>query len=349
MNITKMYDERLLCKTEDYLLCYKNGYIRIKNADGTNVIKEYRIHSYFKSIRLFERLLRYEPRVGIALDRKSFLFTDHGKIYYCSNENDCLRVEHSFDKGMNNPLSFCARYDEDGKIIDLLYGEYIWNTNRGPVSVYRRENDIWKKLFTFPDKTIQHIHGITYDKYRGRYLILTGDKDSESGIWEADIDFKKVEPLVRGSQKYRACLVFPTKEKIYYITDTPLEQNYVFSLDRDGIVHKVAPIPGPCIYGIIKSNALYFATSVEGNPNLGKWRYMLSNKLGPGVSDRYSHILKVSEYGAVEEIGKIKKDILPMWLFEFGNVKFPQSDDDKVYICPQSLRCKYGTYLINEQ
>ena len=39
---------------------------------------------------------------------------------------------------------------------------------------------------------------------------------------------------------------------------------------------------------------------------------------------------------------------LPMWLFEFGNMKFPFSNEEKVYVCPQSLKAKYGTYIIEE-
>lgn len=37
-----------------------------------------------------------------------------------------------------------------------------------------------------------------------------------------------------------------------------------------------------------------------------------------------------------------------MWLFQFGNVKFPISDDGKIYICPQSCVCDYNTYVIED-
>lgn len=249
---------------------------------------------------------------------------------------------------MNNPLSFCTRYDNYGNLIDLLYGEYIWNVENDPVSIYRRSEGKWKKIFSFPDHTIQHIHNIVYDKYRNCYFIMTGDKNDESGIWTADYQFENVKPLVKGNQKYRACVLFPTSNGIFYATDTPLEQNYVYKIDNHSIVTEVCKIPGPCIFGRKCGSSFYFSTSVEGDPRLGKWKYRFSNKLGKGVADRYSHIFRISQEGVVDELAKIKKDFLPMWFFEFGNIKFPLTEDNNIYICPQSLKAKNGTYILSE-
>lgn len=181
-------------------------------------------------------------------------------------------------------------------------------------------------------------------------MILTGDGDAQSGIWEADLEFKSVKPIVKGSQKYRACVAYPTQEGIYYGTDTPLRQNYLYKLtERDGGVALLTlyEMPGPCIFGEVVDDALYMATSVEGNPALGGLRYKLSNKLGEGVKDRYTHIIRCVD-GDVSEIEKMEKDFWPMWLFQFGNAKFPISDDGRVYICPQSCKCRYGTYIVGE-
>ena len=341
--------ETLIGSTKFYQLYFHYGIVKIKEKNSSNIVLKKRIHSIIKSIPIIQRLMRMKPRAVLALDNNSFIFSDHVYVYHCSALDKQLIVEHKFSKGMNNPLSFCTRYDENEKLVDVIYGEYIGNGDRGPVSIYKRVSDKkWDKVYTFPSNTIQHIHNIVFDKFRNRYLIMTGDSDNESGIWDADINFKIVKPIVKGSQKYRACVLMPTENYLYYVTDTPLEQNYVYRLDSNGKTQQVSEMPGPCIFGMEKNGYLYFSTSVEGDPTLGRWKYRLSNKLGAGVKDRYSHLFRLSNEGEIEEITKLKKDWLPMWLFEFGNMKFPFSNEEKVYVCPQSLKAKYGTYIIEE-
>lgn len=355
INLMNYSRDMLLCSNKGIDLFYHCGAIYIYDKKRKEVISRFRINKKVLSIAIVSRLLRRNPRAAIALDKYTFLFTYHGVIYRISASEDRISVDHTFSKGMNNPLSFCTRYDDDGKLIDLLYGEYIGNSEKGPVSIYRRSSNGWSIIYDFPSKTIQHIHNIFFDKYKNRYLILTGDSDSESGIWEADVDFKKVSAIIRGSQKYRACVLLPTKDGIYYVTDTPLEKNYVCWISNNGEYRKLHEIAGPCIYGIEKDDDLYFATSVEGDSSfvnsgsfLDEWRYRISYKLGNGVKDRYSHLYKLSMDGSLKKLCKVKKDLFPMWLFEFGTMKFPQSDDNSIYICPQSLMAKYGTYMIKD-
>lgn len=348
MRIKACYRERLLCAGAVYTLLYRGGCLIVRGTGNRDIVCKVRVHSRIGSIGILERLLRMMPRAAVSLDHDSFLISDHGRALRYEIPSNTIQEEHFFDKKMNNPLSFCQRCDADGKLIEVLYGEYIWNRERGPVSVYRRTDRGWQVAYSFPSNTVTHIHNIVYDRYRERYLIMTGDSDKESGIWEADLSFCHVEPIVRGQQRYRACLLMPTENCLYYVTDTPLEQNYVYRLDHDGSASLVSEVPGPAIYGIEKGEYLYFATSVEGNPMLGKWRYRFSDRLGRGVRDRYSHLFRLSRNGRLEEIGKMKKDWMPMWLFEFGNMKFPVSGDGNVYVCPQSLKARYGTYVLSE-
>lgn len=350
MNYNK---DMLLCSNEESDLFYRCGKIHIYDKKKKIVTRCFRINNALFSIEPISRLLRRTPRAAIALDKYTFLLTCHGKIYLVSVVENRIAVEHIFAKGMNNPLSFGTRYDDNGNLIDILYGEYIGNGEKGAVSIYRRFSNEWRVVYTFAPHTIQHIHNIFFDKYKNRYLILTGDSDSESGIWEADVEFKKVSAIVRGLQKYRACVLMPVDNGFYYVTDTPLENNYVCWIGNNGEFKRLHEIAGPCIYGIEKNNSLYFATSVEGDSSfvkggslLNEWKYRLSNKLGKGVKDRYSHLYRLSTDGSLKEIGKMEKDFFPMLLFEFGNMKFPPSADDRVYVCPQSLRAEYGTYTI---
>ncbi len=349
MRLKPYLKERLLCRNKEYLFCYDDGYLILKRSTDKRLIQKCKIHAAPKAIPLIERLMRYEPRAAVACCHNNFLYSDHGYIFNYSVMRNEIYREHKFLNGMNNPLSFCTRYDENEKLTDLLYGEYMRNSERKPVSVYRRKNDRWLKLYSFKAGVVLHIHNIFFDRYRNRYLILTGDANNESGIWEADQEFDSVRPIVKGLQKYRSCVAYPVPDGIYYATDTPLEQNYLYKLtENDGecILTEIYKMPGPCIFGRVVKDVLYMATSVEGDPEQGG-RYMFSNKLGYGVKDRYVHIIRC-ENDDVSEAGKLRKDFLPMWLFQFGNAKFPVSDDGKVYVCPQSCRCECGTYVIDE-
>lgn len=352
MGFYRYLKETLLCKNNTYMLCYDRGFLVIRESTGKKFVQKLRIHPFLKSVSFVERLLRYEPRAAISLQEDEFLFTDHGFIYRYSVKNNSISVEHRFEKGMNNPLTFCSRYDDMGNLIDLLYGEYIWNGEKGPVSIYRRFQGKWDEVYSFPSNMVTHIHNIVYDRYRKRYLIMTGDEDQESAIWQAEIDFSQVKPIVIGQQRYRACVAYPVPDGVYYATDTPLEQNWLYRLREENeraFVEKICPMPGPCIFGKTANESLYMATSVEGDPTKGKWGYRFSNKLGRGVQDRYVHIIRCSSHGTVREIGKMKKDIMPMWLFQFGNAKFPETSDHCIYVCPQSTTCRRGTYILNSK
>lgn len=341
----KFIEEKMLAKNNKYILAYKKGCLLLRNSADRQLIQMLKIHRYYKTIPIVERILRYEPRLAVSITDDVFFYSDHGAIYkYDIRENNVSAI-HYFRKGMNNPLAFCTRRNEQGDVTEILYGEYVWNTEKGPVSIYRYNLEVWEKVYTFPANTVKHIHNIIYDRYKKRYIILTGDENSESALWETK-DFSDVKMLVGGTQNCRACVAYPTPDGIYFATDTPMEQNWLSFIDDYKQIKKICKIPGPCIYGEIENNNLYMATSVEGDPSLGKWRYRLSNKLGNGVTDRNVHILMFTEQKKMIEVTRLKKDILPMWLFQFGNAQFPSTNDGKVYFTTQSTKEK-GTYILN--
>ena len=346
MKIRKYLPERMLCKNKEYIIGYKNGKLIVRYSKTKEIIKRRRIHSFCQSIALVERLLRIGPRVADFVSKEELIFSDHGWIYKYNIAKDELNKEHAFSRGMNNPLQFCKVEMDSEERCKIIYGEYIWNTEKGPVAIWERsEKGKWNKLYEFPANTITHIHNIIYNKYSESFIILTGDADSESAIWQADKNFMNVYRVIGGEQTYRACVAFPTETGLIYATDTPLEPNKLIRLDCEKKAIKVNSIPGPVIYGRIANQCLYFSTSVEGNPKFGKWKYRLSNKLGPGVEDKNVHIFQCNQEGQLQEVASLKKDLYPMWLFQFGNALFPNSEDNDIYICPQSCREK-GTYII---
>lgn len=298
--------------------------------------------------RLTERLFRLEPRMAKALNDDSFLLSYQGKILYVDIRDGSYRIEHRYRKGMNNPLSFCAFEDR------LLYGEYFGNANNEEVCIYERlpQGD-WQKAFVFHSGTICHIHKIVFDKYRKCIWILTGDKDSETGIWKADISFSQVECVFSGSQRYRSCFLAPLKNGIIYSTDTPLESNAVyFSKEKENGTFEeprsIYEMSGPCIYGrVINDEIMVMATSVEPDPSLPIVRYRFSTKLGKGVRDRYCHLVAGNMDREFFELCRFRKDGYGMWLFQFGNLQFPDANSEGSVLCyGQSLKGIDGKTIV---
>lgn len=336
-------------------LLYRKGYIYAGYQNGQEIVKLAKlpapwIKSMLSKLRLTTRLLRLEPRCACVLGNDCFLVSYSGSMYRVDLKNKKIKHEFSFRSDMNNPLSITRVFGVEGFDDGEYFGEYFSNNSDEEVCIYRRFKGRYNKVYAFPMKTIYHIHGIVADKERGCLYVLTGDKDEESAIWEARDRFNSVKPILKGQQKYRACVGVPFHKGLLYATDTSREQNYIYyARQREGgwAVDEVAKLPGPCIYGISLGKKHYFATSVEPDDTVGERRFRYTYKLGKGVSDRYTHIIEVDETLRSREIFRAKKDWLPMLLFQFGNCLFPVIENyDKLVVCPISVVGKDGKTLI---
>ena len=77
---------------------------------------------------------------------------------------------------------------------------------------------------------------------------------------------------------------------------------------------------------------------MEPDPTLPKYRYRISQKLGAGVKDKYSHIF-VGDDKQAYEILAFEKDSYRNWLFQFGNLLFPNACVQDGFLCTgQSLK-----------
>lgn len=326
------------------LYYYENSILKAKHRIIMEPVKY-----ILSKIRLAERLLRLEPRFAVLLDALQILISNNGKLMKYNISEDKLTVIHKYQGYVNNPLNILTIKNAHNET-EILYGEYWGNIQREPVSIYGMNQGKWIKKCSFPGGIVGHIHALVEDPYRKCILILTGDSDYESGIWRAEYDFSEVKAWVSGNQQYRSCVAFPVKEGLIYATDTPLAANAIYFLSEDGETEKLADLPGPCIYGkkMIEKNgssSYVFATSVEGDSTKTGWKYRLSYRLGKGVKDRYTYIIKGTREDGFQEICKLKKDILPMVLFQFGNVQFPENDTDKLLITPISIKKYDGKTL----
>lgn len=351
MNSKVVSNYRLLCQNGDGCLSYHKGILYFSESLDGEYIKILDLaQSSWKlrvkmGIRLFERLLRLEPRFAIPAEKSKYYISWNCAMYMLDVSQGSMCKLFDYRRGMHNPLAL-THIEGNEKFSDGYYfGEYWGNVDREDVKIFRLTDTNCECAYTFHENSILHVHGITADSKTGRVLICTGDTDEESGIWEAFDDFKSVKPLLLGSQKYRSCSAYVTDRGILYSTDTPLCENGIYLFDEtQKCLQLLYKMPGPCIYSMklkkTDGTEMYvFATSVEPDSTLSAIRYRLTYKLGVGVKTRYTHIIAGNLEEGFQDIAQFKKDILPMWLFQFGNVQFPCVDDSDHLLCTgQSLK-----------
>lgn len=335
---------QILCVVGHQYMAYSKGKLLVsgdlKHFEKLCVIPMPTKQRMFASFSLSARMFRLYPRAVCVLDENSFIFGFNGRIFNVNISQRSITVEHDFPLPMKTPLAFAKVEGVKGFDDCVIYGEYHANPQKRDMAVYARRNGKWEIVCSFRADQILHIHGFCVDKANGRVLILTGDSDKESAIYEAKNNFAYIKPLLSGSQKFRSCVAF-ADTNILYATDTPLENNYIYRFDGNGNIEKIFNMPGPSIFGckIEKGGKIkyVFSTSVEPDSRIKDKRYFFTYKLGNGVKSRYCHIIIGNEKNGFETLTKIKKDWLPMTAFQFGNASFCVGEE-KLIVVPQSLK-----------
>lgn len=358
-DVIKTNAKPLLFLNKEEMLIYSKGALYLLNINDNSKKKVCAVPMHLakrllSKIRIFERIFRLETRAAIKLNNNDVLISFHGAVYRVSLEKENIILEHRYIDSMNNPLGFSRISKIRGFTECIAYGEYTINENKNDVSIYTRginANDKWKKVYTFPENTITHIHAIVPDPYRDGVLILTGDDDKNSGIWLAQNDFESVKPLIVGSQQYRSCCAYPLEQGILYATDTPLEDNYLYfasEQEEKWIVHKIASLTGSCIYSTKWNDKYLFSTTVEYDPTVGPRRLLFTYKLGYGIKSRSSKIIVGNLNEGFKCAGTFQKDVLPMGLCQYGTVQFCKGQEeisDCLFIHPVAVK-KYDNTII---
>jgi hypothetical protein len=215
-----------------------------------------------------------------------------------------FRVSHKLLRG-TRPLHFAVTPRDH-----VFWGEYFDNPRRDEVHIYASSDRgvHWDVAYTFRKGAIRHVHNIVYDEWENCFWVLTGDHGSECRILRASCDFKNVDVILSGNQQARSAALVPTREALYFSSDTPLETNHVYRLDRRGNLSRVATLSSSSIYGCRVGNAVFFSTMVEpsainvdrnvclyGSPDGLQWQRVLQRK----------------------------KDRWPTSLFQYGNAFLP--------------------------
>jgi hypothetical protein len=199
------------------------------------------------------------------------------------------------------------------------WGEYFDNAARDEVHVYGSTDGgaSWSVAYTFPRGAIRHLHNVVYDRWDDCLWVLTGDYGDECRLLRASCDFSRVEIVLSGNQQARAVAAVPSENGLYFATDTPLEQNFVYRMDRQGSLTQLASLSSSSTYGCGVGSALFFSTMVEpsevnpdqrvrvyGAPARGDWRGLVS----------------------------WKKDAWPMRFFQYGNAFLPDGENISGYL-----------------
>jgi len=151
------------------------------------------------------------------------------------------------------------------------FGEYTLNLKKNEVNIFRTsDGENWEIIYSFPKKSIKHIHLLQFDPYTEKIWFSTGDADSECLFGYANDDFSEVEIAGKNHQDWRCLELLFSVEKIYWGTDNPNGQNWLISLDRStNTLQKIARFNGP-IYNLKRISAGYLlVTATEGG--VGEW------------------------------------------------------------------------------
>jgi hypothetical protein len=196
----------------------------------------------------------------------------------------------------------------------VYWGEYFDNAARDEVHVYASTDGgaSWSVAYTFPKSAIRHVHNIVHDPWEDCLWVLTGDYGDECRILRAACDFSRVETVLQGNQQARAVALVPMEHGLYFSSDTPLESNYIYRLDRSGSLTRLTPISSSSIYGCPVGGHVFFSTMVE-----------------PSEVNRDPN---VRVYGsrdgqAWQPLLEWKKDHWPIGLFQYGNAFFPDGNN----------------------
>lgn len=238
-------------------------------VDHFAVYKNSVLRRISNSSRVISRIFRSGITSMALGDNGDMVLTSGEKILHLgSGERDLKRVL-SLERG-SGPLNISF-----SKEVGYVFGEYFSNAKRRCVKIYGSRDGIkWHVRYVFPNNTIRHIHGIFHDSYRNGHWVLTGDSNSESGLWFSSDGFESIQKVVSGSQKCRAVSIIPTECLLIVPMDSPLERNYInafFPTDR--IFETRFELPSSA-FDAVQVDGIYFVSTVPESSDINEDKYV---------------------------------------------------------------------------
>ncbi len=259
--------------------------------------------------RLTSRLVRDGFHALAAMPDGSLIAAVPGAIVTLAPGQSEFKVTHRILHG-TRPLHIAST--PEGR---ALFGEYFDNAERDEVHTYSSQDQgqTWRIAYTFPKGAIRHIHNIVHDPWGNCLWIFTGDYGDECRILRASYDLKSIEPVTAGNQQARAVAAVAAPEGLYFASDTPLEANHVYRMDRSGAVSVLAELDSSSIEGCRVGDTIFFTTMIE------------PSKVNPS---RFVSLYAGHDEGSWRRVAKWRKDRWPMRLFQYGNAFLPTGDNE---------------------
>jgi hypothetical protein len=278
---------------------------------------------------IVNRLLRADIHHIIARDNKNMVVFFDRRIIRIGDGD----ITHTFHiKTCKRPINVMWNH----KANVLAWGDYIISKEEKPAGVFvsRDFGVTWKNTYTFTAGSIRHIHNIIWDEYRKHYWILTGDTDTESGIWKS-VDLNDAELFLGGSQKYRAVSIIPEQHGIIIPTDTPLAENKIQFYDYESqILTDLAGMRSSGMYAQ-KVNGNYFCSTMFEKSTINK--YPIAELWHSNDGKHWSQILT------------LRKDMLPIKYFQNPIIGIPAYENgfakNAFYFNARSVKGNIGSII----
>jgi len=247
----------------------------------------------------------------------------NGKILiYCDNNVFLSDFSFSSFKQINLNSKFFQILDYSVCVTPKFtyFGEYIPNLYKNKVNIFRtQDGENWDIIYSFPKKSIRHIHLLQYDPFSQKIWFSTGDADSECLFGYANFDFSEVEILGKNNQDWRSLELLFTHEKIFWGTDNPDGQNWLISFDRNShTIQKITQFNGP-IYNLKRVSTGYIIlTANEGG--ISEW-------------DNRAHLWYTPDIQKLlwEECISYEKDWMP-FIFGYGRLTYGANIDNSIFL-----------------
>jgi len=196
---------------------------------------------------------------------------------------------------------------------ELYFGDYFMNPERRPVRVYRVAPDLrsHEVAVELESPRVRHVHAVHADPFvAGRLWLTTGDFEGECFLGTSDDGLRTVRYLGDGGQLWRAVGLFFHEDRIGWLTDTHIAQNYVVGLDRAS--------EAISIHGERDASSWYAAQTTDG-----LCLATTTVEPGPGIHTDRARLLVSRDGVGFEVLAEFPKDPWPMRFFGFGSLSLP--------------------------
>jgi hypothetical protein len=265
------------------------------------------------AMRLSSRLFRDGFHALAILPSGGIVGAVPGAIVTLRPGENEFRTTHAITRG-TRPLHIASV--PSGTV---YWGEYFDNAARDEVHIYASTDGgvTWNVAHTFPKGVIRHVHNIVYDTWGNCLWILTGDYGAECRILRASCDLTQVDVVLQGDQQARAVALVPAEDGLFFASDTPLESNFIYHMNRQGGLRKLAGVSSSSIYGCRVRHNVFFSTMVE-----------------PSEVNADNHVRIYGSRNGEDwcDLQAWRKDHWPMSFFQYGNAFFPDGENRTDYL-----------------